>query len=585
MTKSSANKTSDKASTASISYAEALATYSQKKSFAATNLNIDESSLLKQFHPDFRPGTMDTLQVGPNQGDTCHRQLAKMLQADSRIDAADLAGASIEKTDVLVIGGGGAGCAAAFTAAQSGAKVTLVTKLRLGDSNTVMAEGGIQASIEKGDSPQAHFDDTLKAGHNQGVQELIKQLVLDGPENIRWLIQQGMQFDLDKFGDLLTRKAGGTSANRIVHFRDYTGLEMMRVLREIIKNSPVRVWDYSPAVELLSNESGHCAGAIVSSLKGCQFVQIKAKSVIIATGGIGRVHLNDFPTSNHFGATGDGLVLAYRLGAKLRDLDSFQYHPTGLAHPHHLSGTLITEGVRSAGAYMINGLGDRFVDELKPRDIVAAAILRECEQGRGIKTDSGSQGVWLDTPGLEAKKPGILQQKFPKLLQLALRSDIDLTTTPMLIYPTLHYQNGGVIIDKNGQSSVEGLYCVGEVSGGIHGRNRLMGNALLEIISFGRKAGAHAAKKRFNRGHKKISIDHVSDLRRELMQNNMPMQEKAPLLFPDYAQFHAELNYAGSCVKNNPSNSPNKTSICCPKNSDSCETSNLVGADEGNCLE
>jgi len=305
---------------------------------------------------------------------------------------------------------------------------------------------------------------------------------MDGPENIRWLIQQGMQFDLNDFGDLLTRKAGGTSAGRVLYFRDYTGLEMMRVLRETVENSNVKVLDYSPAVELLSNESGHCAGAIISSLKECQYVQIKARAVIVATGGIGRVHLNQFPTSNHFGATGDGLVLAYRLGAKLRDLDSFQYHPTGLSYPQHLSGTLITEGVRSAGAHMINGLGERFVDELKPRDIVAAAILRECAEGRGINTgdstdhnEATTQGVWLDTPGLEKKNPGILKKRFPKLVQLGLKSKIDLTKTPMLIYPTLHYQNGGVVINKKGLSSIPGLYCVGEVSGGIHGRNRLMG--------------------------------------------------------------------------------------------------------------
>jgi succinate dehydrogenase/fumarate reductase flavoprotein subunit len=536
-----------------ISYQQALETYLSKiannEDFAVVENSIDEQQLLNDFHPDYRSETITTLQVGPNKGETCHKQIADVLHADSRIDAADLAGARIEEADVLVIGGGGAGCAAALTAAENGAKVILVTKLRLGDSNTVMAEGGIQASIEKEDTPQSHYDDTYKAGHQKGEQKLIKQLVMDAPENIRWLIQQGMQFDLNEFGDLLTRKAGGTSAARVLYFRDYTGLEMMRVLRETIENSQVDVWDYSPAVELLSNESGHCAGAIVSSLKECKYVQIKAKAVILATGGIGRVHLNQFPTSNHFGATGDGLVLAYRLGAKLRDLDSFQYHPTGLAYPQHLSGTLITEGVRSAGAYMINALGERFVDELKPRDIVAAAILRECEQGRGINAGddetAATQGVWLDTPGLEKKQPGILKKRFPKLVQLGLKSKIDLTKTPMLIYPTLHYQNGGVIIDNNGLSYIAGLYCVGEVSGGIHGRNRLMGNALSEIISFGRRAGAEAASLRKNRGHKKITIDHISNLRRELMQHGMPMKNKAPLLFPEYAQFDSDLDYTG----------------------------------------
>ncbi len=527
-----------------IIYTQALDNYLTKKlhcnsqeAFAKKILNINESDLLKQFHPDHQSETLIDLKVGPNKGEQCHRTIADILQADSRIDAADLAGARIEETDVLVIGGGGAGCAAALMAAESGAKVVLATKLRLGDSNTVMAEGGIQASVEKGDSPQAHFNDTFQAGHQQGQAELIKKLVMDGPESIRWLIQQGMQFDLNEFGDLLTRKAGGTSANRVVYFRDYTGLEMMRVLREAVANSDIDVWNYSPAVELLSNESGHCAGAIISSLDNCRYVQIKARTVIIATGGIGRLHLNQFPTSNHFGATGDGLVLAYRLGAKLRDLDSFQYHPTGVAYPQHLSGTLITEGVRSSGAFMINALGERFVDELKPRDVVAAAIIRECREGRGVVGDNGLQGVWLDTPGLEESTPGIIEQRFPKLKHLGQRSQIDICQTPMLIYPTLHYQNGGVEIDSNGLSNIPGLYCVGEVSGGIHGKNRLMGNALLDIISFGRRAGACAAKDKNTRGHKQITIDHISQLRRELMQTKMSMETKSPLLFPSYTQY------------------------------------------------
>ena len=525
-----------------LSYQQALANYHAKKSFNAVQLSIDENILLKEFHPDYRQETMTTLQVGVNKGDRCHQQLADVLQADARIDATDLAGVPIHETDILVIGGGGAGCAAALMAAKSGAKVILATKLRLGDSNTIMAEGGIQASIEKNDSPQMHYNDTFKAGHQSGQKALIKKMVMDAPETIRWLIQQGMQFDLNPFGDLLTRQAGGTSANRVVYFRDYTGLEMMRVLCESVNNSDIEVWNYSPAIELLSNESGHCAGAILSSLQECRYVQIKAHQVIVATGGIGRVHINQFPTSNHFGATGDGLVLAYRLGAKLRDLDSFQYHPTGVAYPQHLLGTLITEGVRSSGAYMINALGERFIDELKPRDVVAAAIIRECQEGRGVTESNGLKGVWLDTPNLEATHPGIIKKRFPKLMNLGLRSHIDITQTPILVYPTLHYQNGGVIIDENGLSSIKSLYCVGEVSGGLHGRNRLMGNALLEIISFGRRAGQCAAKANKTQGHKHISIDHISHLRRELMQNNMPMSKKSPVLFPEYVHYDSEEN-------------------------------------------
>ncbi len=528
-----------------IPYSEAMAAYQVQAERPLEQPDNDSSALLQQYHPDYREDTVTTIKVGPNSGDRCHRQLADLLQADARIDEADLAGAPVVETDVLVIGGGGAGCAAALVAEQAGASVILATKLRLGDSNTVMAEGGIQASLEKNDTPQMHFDDTIKAGHFNGERDLVAVMVQDGPDVIRWLIQQGMQFDLDEFGDLLTRRAGGTSANRVCYYRDYTGLEMMRVLREAVQNSDVDVWDYSPVVELLENDAGHCAGAVISNLKNCSYVQVVAKSVIIATGGIGRMHLNGFPTSNHFGATGDGLILAYRLGAKLRDLDSFQYHPTGLAHPQHLGGTLITEGVRSAGTYLLNGHGERFIDELNPRDVVAAAILKECAEGRGVQVNDEGCGVWLDTPGLELRNPGILMKRFPKLVHLGKKAGIDPAESPLLIYPTLHYQNGGVVIGADGQTTVSGLYCVGEASGGIHGKNRIMGNALLEIISFGRRAGAHAAEQRHGKGHKQVGLEHLSRLRRELTISGMPMETKSPMLFPDCAKFDDDADYDG----------------------------------------
>ena len=531
----------------SIPYSDALSGYEPLAERPLPERSIAPEELLRDFHPDHREGSSVDLEVGPNKGERCHAQLAGQLQADARIDAADLAGAEVIKADVLVIGGGGAGCTAALEAARAGAKVVLATKLRLGDSNTVMAEGGIQASVDRGDTPQMHYDDTLKAGHRVAETGLVAEMVMDAPAVIRWLIQQGMNFDLDKYGDLLTRRAGGTSAPRVVYFRDYTGLEMMRVLRESVYNTDgIEVLQYAPAVELLTDDSGHCSGAVLSSLRDYGYKLVQAKSVVVATGGIGRMHLNDFPTSNHFGATGDGLVLAYRVGAKLRDLDSFQYHPSGLAHPSHLSGMLITEGVRSAGAYLLNGRNERFIDELSPRDQVAAAILRECAEGRGIGAEGGSVGVWLDTPGVEKRDPGIFEKRFPKLIQLGHKSGIDPREQPLLIYPTLHYQNGGAVIDENGESTVPGLYCVGEVSGGIHGRNRLMGNALLEIISFGRKAGVHAAEAAHNQTkHTKGTIEHVSQLRRELTLSGRSLETKGPMLFPGYAKFEMDSDYDG----------------------------------------
>jgi succinate dehydrogenase / fumarate reductase flavoprotein subunit/L-aspartate oxidase len=521
-----------------IPYAEALRAYDPTREPAAPADELATGELLRRYHPDYLSESMVALRIGPNKGDRCHRRLAELLQANAIIDEAELAGAPVTETDVLVVGGGGAGCAAALTAVQGGARVLLATKLRLGDSNTVMAEGGIQASVEKGDTPQRHFDDIMRGGHGSSDPHLVKQLVMDGPDVIRWLIHQGMQFDVNEFGDLLTRKAGGASAARVVYCCDYTGLEMMRALRETVCNRrDIRVWENSPVVELLSNDQGHCAGAVVYSPDRASFSIIKAQAVILTTGGMGRLHLNGFPTSNHFGATADGLVLAYRMGARLMELDSFQYHPSGLAYPTHLAGYLVTEGLRSAGANLLNGLGERFVDELKPRDYVAAAMLRECDEGRGVRVDADTVGIWLDTPALERKRPGLLAGRFPKLLQTVAKGNVDPTREPLLIYPTLHYHNGGVAIDDHGATGVPGLFCAGEAAGGIHGRNRLMGNALLDIICFGRRAGSKAAEVCHGRGHKTVGLEHVNRLRRELTEADLPRDVKSPMLFPSYANF------------------------------------------------
>jgi succinate dehydrogenase / fumarate reductase flavoprotein subunit/L-aspartate oxidase len=446
---------------------------------------------------------------------------------------------------VVIVGSGGAGCAAALSAAESGARVVLVTKLRLGDSNTVMAEGGIQACIGPDDTPQLHYEDTLRGGHFRADRKLVAQMVMDGPDVIRWLIQQGMQFDQEPGsqlmgGNLLLKRPGGASRPRILSFKDYTGLEMMRVLRMAVSNHPrIEVWNRTPVVELLSNDQGDCAGCVVYWLQNRAYTLVHAPAVILATGGIGRMHLNGFPTSNHFGAMGDGLVLAYRLGAKLRDMDAFQYHPTGLAHPQHKLGALVSEAARSMGAQLLNGRGVRFVDELKPRDHVSAAIIRECEEGRGIAADKGTEGVFLDIPTLERQNPGILQQ-FGSLVNLAERCGIDPSQTPFLVYPTLHYQNGGVRIDGDCATNVPGLYCAGELSGGIHGANRLMGNALLDILSFGRRAGASAASRRGAGRQQRVSIDHVHQWQRELTLAGLPLDVKAPALFPDYANFERQ---------------------------------------------
>ncbi len=512
----------------------------------------DPHELLRSHHPDHQPGNLAPLPVGPNQGEQCHRALADVLCRDALVDETDLVGLPVRETGVLVIGGGGAGCAAALEAADAGAHVLLVTKLALGDSNTVMAESGIQAAVNPVDSLQAHFDDSHRAGHRRSVPALLAQMVADGPDVIRWLLGMGMQFDRTGDGpsaDLATRRVGGATAARLLSHGDATGLELMKILREAVRLHPrIEVLSRNPVVELLGDSRGGCGGAVVYDVGHRRLHLVRAPATLLCTGGLGRLHLGGFPTSNHFGATGDGLVLAYRLGARLRDVGSLQYHPTGLAAPSHLRGMLVPEAIRSAGATLHNGRGERFVDELQPRDVVAAAILRECAQGRGIRTpesgaDADGTGVFLDLPGLLRRRPGVLDT-FPAVRHLAHRCHIDPGVDPLLVHPTLHYHNGGVAIDVDGTTHVPGLLCAGESAGGIHGHNRLAGNALLDILAFGRRAGRTAAARR-EHPIGRPSLDHVREWRRQLAEGGIAPGPRAPLLFPSFVPFDLRDALAG----------------------------------------
>lgn len=531
-----------------IPYEQAFANL-QASDHAAPSEIADKQALLKEYHPDYKEGSMRNLTVGVNRGDACPTALAALLQSNAAITDADLAGALVVNTEVLVIGAGGAGCAAALEVSANGRKVILATKLRIGDSNTVMAEGGIQAAVGDDDSPQIHYEDTLKAGHMCADRKLVAQLAISAPKSIRWLIEQGMMFDRENnsttfSSKLLRKKPGGATRARILSFKDYTGVEMMRVLREAVElDDRIDVWNRCPLVELLSDEDGNCVGGVIYDLNAHRFILVRASKVILATGGTGRLHLNDFPTSNHYGATADGMVLAYRMGAKLREIDSYQYHPTGVAWPSFRLGGLISEAARSAGAYLVNGEGKRFVDELLSRDIVSSAILRECAEGRGVERE-GNIGVFLDIPDLERRNPGILKDRLVSLGHLGKQCNIDLTEEPVMVRPTLHYQNGGVVIDEDGLSTVPNLYCVGEMSGGIHGKNRMMGNALQEIITFGRRAGEHAALHASSHPAPKVGLFHLYNWQRELILSHMPTDVYGPILFPKYGNFdfHQEIS-------------------------------------------
>jgi len=502
----------------------------------------EREELLRRYYPDYRPDRKTTLRVGPNKGEVIPDEIASILESRSLLGSTampPLPGVPDTEVDLLVIGGGGAGIMASIFAQQAGANVLLTTKLRVGDSNTVMAEGGIQVALGDDDSPVRHFKDAYRGGHFTGEPELLSVLVREGPDVIAWLVKKGVLFDRDPSGNLSLRKGGGTSRPRLISAKDYTGLEIVRVLKEDLMNSGVSIWEFSPAVELLQGPEGSCAGAILRDVDNGTLKWVKANAVLLATGGTGRLHIGDFATSNHFGATGDGLVMAYRMGAKLLNMESFQYHPTGVIYPSEMAGMLITEAVRGAGARMFNRSGKRFVPELETRDVVAAAIIRECEEGRGVRTPSGHHGVYLDLTSIDREMgEGTVERRFPNIVKLMGKHQVDCTKQPILVYPTLHYQNGGIASDTAGHTSIPGLYVAGEVSGGVHGKNRLMGNSLLEVFVYGRRVGLISADEARNRkpfSWHEVSLGHVERFHRELDREfpGTPLSE-APVLFPDY---------------------------------------------------
>jgi len=495
----------------------------------------ERDTLITKYHPDFRENAYRPIKFGPNEGEKTVRELASLLEGDSSVPM-DLGLTPAHTCDVLVVGGGGAGCAAALHAHAQGAKVILATKLRLGDSNTVMAQGGMQIAVTKEDSPVTHFLDTLKGGHMKNDHDLLKVMVEEGPSIAKWLLELGVLFDRDADGNLHVKKGGGSSRPRLVTASDYTGLEIMRVLKDEVLNQKIQLLEFSAAVELLSDKGG-CTGAVLRDLDNKRFLIVAAKTVILATGGIGRLHIQGFPTSNHYGATGDGLAMSYRMGAKLMHIDTFQYHPSGAVYPEQLIGALVTEGIRSEGGHLVNARGERFVNELDTRDVVSSSIIRECEEGRGIRTMSGRIGIWLDTPLLEAEQgEGTLLKHFPAMVRQYERFGINIAKDPVLIYPTLHYQNGGVKIDTHGESDVKNLFVAGEASGGLHGRNRLMGNSLLDLMVYGKRSGLTAAARAKSMPQGKLTLDHVKKFKDEAKKHHVSSDVVSPMLFPAYAK-------------------------------------------------
>ncbi len=496
---------------------------------------------LKRFHPSYKEGSLRELRVGSSKGYRVPPEICACLEAWGRVDPdrIDLSHISHE-TDVLIIGGGGAGTAAAIVAQEHGAKVIIATKLRHGDTNTMMAEGGIQVASRPGkDSPYYHYLDTMGGGHFANVPRLVGILVAQAPSVLKWLEELGAMFDKNQDGSFRVFHLGGTCRKRVHVAADITGAEIMRTLRDEVGNrQEIDVLEFCPAVELVLNEHGQCTGAVLYNLETQEYFIVKAKAVILATGGSGRLHIGGFMTTNHYGATGDGLVLGYRAGVEVCLLHTTQFHPTGAIYPEQAEGLLISEKFRGSGAHLVNIDGDRFVFEREPRDACAASIIRECSRvGKGVMTPADKVGVWLDTPMIELiHGEGALMKNFIGKYKLFKRYGIDITKEPILVYPTLHYQNGGLKFDVMGETSIPGLYAAGEVTGGVHGENRLAGNSLLDVLVFGRIAGRNAAfyaKDRSQEG--RLTLDHVRNFHRELEEAGIDRNRISPILLPDYS--------------------------------------------------
>ncbi|MEA3500191.1 MAG: FAD-binding protein [Candidatus Marinimicrobia bacterium] len=503
----------------------------------------ERGDILEKYHPDYHKNARREIHVGPNKGEKLTTKVADMLESHSRIDPRKLDLNKVDfETDVLVIGAGSAGLSASITAANNGSDVLLVTKLRLGDSNSMMAQGGIQAADQDDDSPSIHYLDVIGGGHFDNKPELVEALVKDAPKSIQWLENLGVMFDKNPDGSMSVKPGGGTSRNRMHSARDYTGAGICRVLRDEVYNKPdkIKYIEYTAIVELILNEKGDAVGAVAYHIDTKQYSIIKAKSVIISTGGFGRLHIEGFETTNHYGATADGLVIAYRAGANLLYMDSVQYHPTGAVFPEQIVGFLCTEKLRTLGAQPLNKNGELFVYPLEPRDIEASTLIRECDNNLGITTPSGLKGVWLDSPLIEQiMGEGTIDKNLPAMVRQYSRFDIDIRKYPMLVYPTLHYQNGGIEINKKGETSIKGLYVAGEASGGLHGRNRLMGNSQLDLIVFGRRAGLNASKRAKGKVvFGKLSLEHVNKYEKEVEKLGIDKKQIAPVILPDYIPDH-----------------------------------------------
>ena len=500
----------------------------------------EKEQILRDWHPDYKEESKRPLKIGPSRGDIMPHEVADILEAHPALtpDEIDLSNVSYD-LDVLIIGAGGAGLSAALLAIENGIDqdhILMVQKLRLGDANSKMSQGGIQAADAPDDNPAIHYLDVIGGGHYVNSPELVEALVKEGPDVIKWHESLGVIYDKTSDGGMQLAPGGGTSRKRMHSCKDYTGLEITRVLVDEFLNREIPYVEFTCAVELLMDDKGQVAGSVLYDMDHDEYLIARAKSTVLATGGFGRLHIQGFETTNHYGATCDGIAIAYHVGAKLRDLDSTQFHPTGAAYPEQIVGQLCTEKLRGRGAQPLNKHGDLFVYPLETRDVEASALIRECYgRDNGIVTPTGMRGVWLDTPLIDViNGEGTIEREFAAMLRNFNKFNIDIREEPMLVFPTLHYQNGGVEINIRCETSVPGLFAAGEVAGGVHGKNRLMGNSQLDLYVFGRRAGRFAAERAKKASVGKLTLSHLDRYEKWLAEAGIETERKAPLLLPEY---------------------------------------------------
>lgn len=392
-----------------------------------------------------------------------------------------------EVTDYLVVGSGIAGLYTAIKLSDHG-NVTILTKRGLHHSNTYLAQGGIAAALGDGDTPDLHYEDTIKAGAGLCDPESVRVLVDEGPHRVLELVELGVEFDKNN-GAIALTKEGAHSLNRVLHARgDGIGRELVQALvRNVLGNSRITVYENTQVIDILTDEKDACVGVLCLDTKQKQLRIVFGKATVIATGGAGRMYVN---TSNPIGATGDGYALCYRAGAELADMEFIQFHPTVFCTEDE-EGFLISESVRGEGGILRNVHGKAFMreyhelGELAPRDIVARAIFEEIK-----KTGAGC--VFLDVTHFSEEK---LTRRFPTIYLTCKRNGIDPVKDYIPVLPAAHYMMGGVRTDLFGRTSIERLYACGEVaSTGVHGANRLASNSLLEALVFGKRIADDALR-------------------------------------------------------------------------------------------